>query len=224
LAALRRSAAAVAAALDVVPAIIRPGMTTRQLAAAVDREVRRAAAEDVRVLIAGGAQCGSSLRPADDHVLQAGDCVMLYVAGEVQRYWAEGARTFVLGRASAAQQALAARADAALAAMRTAAVPGALVSDIHACAENRLDDAGLCASANAYGYGHGIGLDAEEAPFIVAGSDQRIVDGAALALRVIGHIEGQGIAVGQVVIATSNGGEALIDAPGLIECQLPPAH
>jgi Xaa-Pro aminopeptidase len=224
LAALRRSALAVAGALDAVPRIARPGMTTRQLAAAVDRELRRAAAEDVRILIASGPQCALSLRPPGDHVLQNGDPVMLYAAAEVQRYWAEAARTFVLGRASAAQQALAARAAAALAAIRAAAVPGALVSGLHDRAEARLDDAALCASARAYGYGHGIGLDPEETPFVVPGSDERVVEGATLALRVIGHSAGQGIATGQVVIAGLNGGEPLIEAPGLIECGQPRAN
>jgi hypothetical protein len=91
LAALCRSALAVAGALDAVPHIARPGMTTRQLAAAVDRELRRAAAEDVRILIAGGPQCALSLHPPDDQVLQNGDPVMLYAAAEVQRHWAEAA-------------------------------------------------------------------------------------------------------------------------------------
>src|SRR5258708_6639826 len=84
------------------------------------------------------------------------------------------------GRASPAQHALAARAASALAAVREAAVPGATVSDIHARAESRLEDAELRASANAYGFGHGIGLDPEEAPFIVSGSDQRLAEGAVL--------------------------------------------
>ena len=216
-AALRRSARAVGRALDLVPQIVRPGMMARELAAAVDRQLRMSAAEDVRILIAAGERA-RSLRPADDCVLQHGDHILLYAAAEVQRYWAEGARSFVLGHATAAQRALAARAAAALAAMRTAAVAGARVGDIHAAAERHLDDAELRASARAYGYGHGIGLDPEEAPFIVPEGDERLVEGASLALRVIAHAAGQGIALGQQVIVGPNGNEAFIDAPGLIEC------
>jgi Xaa-Pro aminopeptidase len=217
-AALRRSARVVVHALDAVPRLIRPGMTARELAAGVDRQLRLGGAEDVRILIAAGAHCGRSLRPAADDVLHRGGAVMLYVAGETQRYWAEGARTFVLGRASPMQQALARRAAAALAAMQAGMAPGALMADIHARAEAAVDDAELRASANAYGYGHGIGLDAEEAPCVLAGSEERIVDGAALALRVIGHSGGQGIAMGHVVVAGADGVEALIEAPGVIEC------
>jgi Xaa-Pro aminopeptidase len=217
-AALRRSALAVAKALDAVPRLLRPGMTARQLAAGVDRELRLCGVEDVRILMAGGPQGARSLRPAGDDVLQRGEEVMLYVAGETQRYWAEGARTFVLGRASSAQLALASSAAAALTAMRAAVAPGARVADIYARAEGALDDAELRTSAGAYGYGHGIGLDAEEPPHLTQGSDERIVDGAALALRVIGHRAGQGIALGALLIAGTQGNEALIEAPGLIEC------
>jgi Xaa-Pro aminopeptidase len=216
-AALRRSARAVAKALDLVPQIVRASMTTRALAAAVDRDLRMSAAEDVRVLIAAG-EGARSLRPADDSVLQKGDQILLYAAAEVQRYWAEGARSFVLGSARDAQRALAARAAAALAAMRAAAVPGAGLGDLHAAAERHLDDAELRASARAYGYGHGIGLDPEEAPFVGPESDERLVEGASLALRVIAHAAGQGIALGQQLLVGATGNEALTDAPGLIEC------
>jgi Xaa-Pro aminopeptidase len=220
-AAMRRTARAVAAGLDAVPPILRAGITMRQIGAAVDRVLRRAAAEDVRILIAGGTQCAVSMRPADDTVLQIGDPVMVYVAAEVQRYWAEGARTFVLGDGSPALQALAGRACAALAAMREAVRPGACVSYLRQRAEGLLDDT-VRMSAAAYGYGHGIGLDAEEAPFIEAADDQPLVDGATLALRVIAHGAGQGFAVGQVVRAGMSGAEPLLDAPGLIACRPSP--
>jgi Xaa-Pro aminopeptidase len=222
-AAMRRTARAVTAGLDAVPPILRTGLTMRQIAAAVDRVLRRAAAEDVRVLIAGGPQCAVSMRPADDTVLQIGDPVMIYVAAEVQRYWAEGARTFVLGDGSPALRALAGRACAALDAMREAARPGARMSDIRRRADMLLDDAERM-SAAAYGYGHGIGLDAEEAPLAEAPDDETLVDGATLALRVIAHGAGQGFAAGQVVRAGANGGEPLLEAPGLIACRPSPLH
>jgi Xaa-Pro aminopeptidase len=216
LAALRRAARAVADALDRVPSFLRPGLPTRALAAAVDRELRRAAAEDVRILVAGGPQCGLSLRPPDDRVLQEGDTVMLYAAAEVQRYWAEAARTYVLGPASPARLALAEQAAAALAAMRSAAVPGTLVSKIHMNADSLLDDAALRASAKAYGYVNGIGLDLEEAPLIGPQGDERLIENTTLALRVIGHSNRHGIALGQVIAVGANGGEPLNDVPGLL--------
>jgi Xaa-Pro aminopeptidase len=124
----------------------------------------------------------------------------------------------VLGRAPPALEALATHAAAALAAMRAAVAPGVLVADLHAQAETTLADAELRASARAYGYGHGIGLDAEEAPTVLAQSKERIDEGAVLGLRVIGHSGGQGIALGHTIMAGAGGAQALIEAPGLIEC------
>ena len=143
---------------------------------------------------------------------------MIYVAGEVQRYWAESARTFSLGPVSPALRALAACAAKTLDAMRETAVPGAVVSDILAQANARLDDDELRASANAYGLGHGIGLDAEEAPYIVAGSKERLVEGATLVLRVIGHSAGHGIALGQMIIVGTHGADILVDSSGPTQC------
>ena len=218
LAALRRSAGALTAAFDVVPQVVKAGMTTRRLAAAVDRELRRRAAEDVRILVATGGASGKSLRPPSDDVLQNGDCVMLYVAGEVQRYWAVAARSFVLGRAPRALSALADRAAAALADMRAAAVPGASLAQLAALADDRLGDTALRASASAHGYGHGIGLDLEEAPLRVASEDGRLPANASLALQIIGRSGELAVALGETIVVGPDGGETLIDTPALIEC------
>ena len=216
--ALRRSAAALADAFAIVPQEIGAGMTTRQLTAAVDRELRRGAAEDVRILVGGSFPGGDSLRPGGDWVLRDGDSVTLYAAGEVQRYWAAAARTFVLGPASTALRELAGRAHAALAAMRKAAVPGAKAAAIAAAADAHLADRDLHASATAHGLGHGIGLDPEEAPRIATGSDHRIRAGASLALQVIGRSAGQSIAFGDMILVGAEGSESLTGSAALIEC------
>ena len=218
--ALKRSANALAAAFDVARESLRAGMTTRQLTAAVDRALRRGAAEDVRVLIGGSFAGGESLRPGGEAVLQRGDSVILYAAGEVQRYWAAAARTFVLGSASPSMRALAESARTALAAMRAAAaVPGATVAFVAAAAETCLiADRELRSSARAYGLGHGIGLDPEEAPIIVAGNDTPLRAGTSLVLQVIGRSAGESIAFGETVLVGDAGATSLIEAPALVEC------
>ena len=89
--------------------------------------------------------------------------------------------TFVLGRASPAQHALA-QAAAALASMRAAAAPGTLVSDLHERAEARLEGCGaLVHRRKPMAMGTGSGSISEEAPFIVPGGAERIVEGGILA-------------------------------------------
>jgi Xaa-Pro dipeptidase len=215
--ALKRSAAVLADAFDCVPRVIRAGTTTRQLTAAVDRVLRRGAAEDVRILIGGSFPGGESLRPGGEAVLRPGDSVMLYAAGEVQRYWAAVARTFVLGPASPGLRALAERAHAALAAMRKAAVPGATAAAVAAAADACLADRELRNSAAAHGLGHGIGLNPEEAPMITAANDKTIRAGMSLALQVISRGGDESIAFGEMIFVGATANETLIEAPALIE-------
>jgi Xaa-Pro aminopeptidase len=218
LTAMRRVAAAIESALDMAPNVLKPGITMRDAISHLDREIRRKAAEDVRFLVASGEQVGGALRPADDRVLQQGDVVMLYVAAEIQRYWAEGARTYVLGAPSAELLSLAGKVSQALGAMRERARTGVAAGQVFEAASEKLGD--LSESAARYGIGHGIGLDADEAPFIEAGVGQKLLPETTLGLHLIVHAGRYGIAVGQTVVARGDQCESLNDAPALVECRI----
>ena len=109
LTAIRRAAVIVETALDETPRLIKAGTAVRAITAELDRQIRRRGAEDVRIMVASGEQAGIALRPPDDRVLAKGDTVMLFIAAEVQRYWAEAARTFVLGPPAPALRELSGR-------------------------------------------------------------------------------------------------------------------
>jgi Xaa-Pro aminopeptidase len=218
LAAIRRVAAAVESALDLAPQYLKPGATMRQVAAELDREIRRKAAEDVRILAASGSQVATALRPPDDRVLAKGDVVMLFVAAEIQRYWAEGARSYVLGAPQPELLALAGKVGEALDAMRGQARAGAAVSQLYATAAEKLN--GLADSAALYGLGHGIGLDADEAPIIDKAATGKLQADSTLGLHLIVHAGKLGLAVGQTIVARAEQGEGLNDAAPLIECRV----
>ena len=213
--AVRRAAKIVSGALDLFANALKPGLAMRAATAQVDRYLRANGAEDLRIMVAGGEQTGASLRPADDRVLKQGDAILLYVAAETQRYWAEGARTFVLGAASEAQRRLAANAETALAAMRAAIKPGVTAASIARAGEDTLANDVLRASARGYGFGDGIGLDLAEAPSFT--SDESMVEASTFALRVIAHADGMGVALGETIILRDGAIERLIEAPGLVE-------
>src|SRR5262249_7583710 len=99
--AVARAAAIIRAGLDRAARELRPGLAERKLLAEVDHELRYGGAEDARLLIASGPRAGRALRPADDRALAAGDTVLLYLAAEYQRYWAEAGQTFVVRTADA---------------------------------------------------------------------------------------------------------------------------
>jgi Xaa-Pro aminopeptidase len=146
----------------------------------------------------------------DDRVLAVGDTVMIYAAIEAQRYWAETARTFVLGSAPDALRALHGRATEAVDAMRVAARAGVPVAKLAGAA-------GAILPSSPYGFGNAIGLDANEPPAIAGDSDSALVDGATLALRAIVHEGGMGAAVAQTIVLRDGKAEALNAVAPLVE-------
>lgn len=218
IAAVRNAAAIVAAALAEGQAAVRAGRTMREVTAVIDRACRVRAAEDVRLMVASGEQAGQSLRPADDRKLARGDAVLVHLAVEAQRYWAEGARTFVVGAPDAAVSALHARAEQVLIAMRAAIKPGARGGDVAQAARVALGDEAIVASAAGYGLGAGVGLETEETPRIALDSADDIADRSAIALRVIAHSNGRGVALAETIVARDGGVERLNASRGLIQC------
>lgn len=198
--AIRAAAAVAHRGLEAAAQELAPGRKMREATAAIERVMRYGAAEDVRLLVASGPQCGVALRPPDDRVLEPEDTVMLVLAVAVQRYWAEAAQTFALGAASADQRALEVKASAAVEAMTAALHPEAHIANVAHAAESALGDPALVRVARGYGLGHALGLDAEEAPAIVAGSPAHVASSAAFGLHVVLHAHGRGACAGHTVI------------------------
>ena len=221
---LRRVAGIVQDGLDAAARALRPGLSERELLAEVDRRMRYDAAEDVRCLIASGPRASMSLRPPDDRVLEAGDVVLLHLAAEYQRYWAEGGQTFVLGTADADTQALADAARGAVQAMAAGAGPGAVAGAVADAGLASLGDAQPLLSPQhgamsaSYGLGHGVGLDVEEPPYVRPGEASPLVDGAVLALHVVLHgRDGHGALATQMVVVGPDGAAPLAAVPPLRE-------
>jgi Xaa-Pro dipeptidase len=223
---LRHTAGIVQRASSAAADALRPGLTERELLAVVDREMRRGGAEDVRCLVASGPRASVSLRPPDDRALAPGDVVLLHLAAEYQRYWAESGRTFVLGAADTATHALADAARRAVAAMTAAARPGVPASALGDVARAALAGVEPLLSAQhaaltaSYGLAHGIGLDAEEPPYARPGDATLLVPGNVLALHVVlhGH-DGNGALAEQTIVLGADGAQPLLGepAPALVE-------
>lgn len=208
--AIARSARIADQALALAPDVLKPGVTMREVIATIDRTARAAGAEDVRYMVASGPQAGVALRPVDDRQLEAGDTVLIYAALEAQRYWAETARTFVLGRAPAALMSLHEKAIESVVSMRSAAQPGVAASALLAASPVQ----------PAYGCGNAIGLDAEEFPIIEAGVTTALERSTTLALRALHHAQGLGVAVAQTVVVEQGGARPINALAPLMEIGL----
>lgn len=208
--ALRRAADGVALGLREAETALRPGKTVRQATALIDRAIRFAGAEDVRIMVATGDRAGKALAPPDETVLAQGDTVLLFIGAEIQRYWAEGARTLVLGTPDADGAALAKCAGDALTAMIEAVKAAAPASAVAQAARTALGDT-LFAVAAGYGFGHGIGLDAHEGPDIGVDSSDTVPANGALALHVTLHDGAHGAIAGTTVLLRDGNRSSLID-------------
>jgi Xaa-Pro aminopeptidase len=215
--AARKPGAVVERGLMVARHVFKPGLTVRQATALVDREMRREAAEDVRILVASGEQAGVQLRPPDDRMLAQGDVVLLFVAAEVQRYWAEAAQTLVLGPVPPAVRELSAKAARAVGAMETAAKSGAPVKSVAEAARGMLGAGVLWDVANTYGLGHGIGLDSDLPPVISLDSTETIEREVILALHVVLHDGGHGAVAGNTFLIHGKESSELSTHPPLVD-------
>jgi len=215
--AIGRASGMATEALRQVPKQMRAGISIRQMLAEIDRGVRGLGVEDTRFLVASGPQAGISLRPPDDRLLAAGDVVMLYLAVQNQRYWAESAATFVLGTASNALRALHGAAVSSIDSMTKAARTDAAASTIAKAGLAALPDVAMRTSATLYGLGHGIGLDAAEGTAIAANAPGRLRQDETLALRAVLHAGGVGAIAGRTVVVGTPGGEPLTGDIGLTE-------
>lgn len=212
--ALRRASDMAASALAVAPQVLRPGANLRQAIAAIDLKLRRQGAEDASYMIGIG---GSNLRPVDDRILNAGDVLTLYMTVEAQRYWAETARTFVLGTADAQLRALFERGQEAMAAMAAKTRAGMRAADVAGAARAALGDDALYRAAQVYGLGNGIGLDCEEGPLISETNGGSLADNAVLATRLMVQSAGMGIGLSQTLVARAQGSEPITLPAPLIE-------
>jgi Xaa-Pro aminopeptidase len=214
----RGAGRAVERGLMVARHILRAGISIRHVTALIEREMRREAADDVRILVAAGPQTGEQLRPPDDRELGERDVVMLFVAAEVQRYWAEAAQTLVLGGSgSPALKELVNKASRAVLAMEHVARAGTPVSAVATAARGVLGTGALWESAGAYGLGHGIGLDTYEPPTIALDSAENLGLEQTLALHVVLHEGTLGAVAGNTVLIRGKETSQLSSHPPLIE-------
>jgi len=184
LAVAQRASHVLEAAFAVAATVLRPGASTSEAFAQIERSMRLAGAEDVRILTSGGPE-NNELAPPVERRLEEGETVMLFLGVEIQRYWSESAQTFAIGMPNVQSENLASRARAAVDAMEAAAIAGARGSTVAAAARKALGDDGLLTCASSYGLGHGIGMDVEDVPSIALDSEDVLNAGTALALHIV---------------------------------------
>ena len=148
---------------------VRPEMTERALAFAIDARIRESGFERPAfdTIVASGPNAALPHARPTERKLTEGDLVVLDFGGVYDSYCVDLTRTIAIGsaspRARQVHRAVLAAHDEALAAVR----PGQSRFAIDRAARDRLAQAGM-GDAFGHGTGHGLGLDVHEDPRIVA--------------------------------------------------------
>ena len=158
-------------------------LTERLLVARLERIAYLEGAEDVRILVGRPKNKDWSLRLPDESNVADGDTLILYMAVESERYWAEGARTFV-GKGDTLTPAKVESVEKTYANIISRVKSGNSVSQFLKEMADELKKSGLELVPD-YGFGQGVGLSLNEMPVVSTDNNSQFKDGMCLTLRVM---------------------------------------
>ncbi len=177
---------------ELLPAI-RPDITERQLATALERRMvdLGADAPAFDTIVASGPNGAIPHHVPGDRPLRRGDLVTIDFGARYRGYHADMTRTVSLGEPAQWQRdtyELVARAQrAGLAAAR----PGAGLAEVDAAARDVIGDAGHGKHFQ-HGLGHGVGLEVHEAPMFGAASTGRLTARVPVTIEPGVYLPGRG--------------------------------
>jgi Xaa-Pro aminopeptidase len=177
---------------EIVP-LIRPGVTERELAVALERAMIDLGADGLAfdTIVASGPNGAIPHHVPSGRPFEAGDMVTVDCGARYQGYHADMTRTVVLGAPAAWQRDIYALVAEAQAAGIEAAVPGADVQVVDAAARNLIEGAGH-GSHFQHGLGHGVGLEVHEAPIMGYGRTGTLGDRVPITVEPGIYLPGQG--------------------------------
>jgi Xaa-Pro aminopeptidase len=153
-------------------------------------------------------------------VLMPGDIVLIDLFPNLDGYVADCTRCFVVGTATAAQQAQHRALEQALAAAERALRPGIAVAEIDRLVRRTIEGAGYGPWCYQHHTGHGFGLLTVEPPWILSSGEMLLKEGMVIAIEPgIYHPQHGGMRLEGNYIITVDGCESLAGYPAtLTEC------
>jgi Xaa-Pro aminopeptidase len=188
-------------------ALIRPGLTERQLAAALDRRMAELGAESPAfdTIVASGPNGASPHHGPTDRPMRRGDLITMDFGARYGGYHADMTRTVALGEPAGWQREIYELVAAAQRSGVDAARPDADVGDVDAAARDLIRDAGH-GDHFGHGLGHGIGLEAQEAPTIGYGRTGKLSSRVPVTVEPGVYLPGRGgVRIEDVLVVGADG-------------------
>jgi Xaa-Pro aminopeptidase len=190
---LARACAITGEAFSAVLDRLRPGVTEREYAVALERAMIDLGADAVAFdsIVASGPNGAIPHHVPGDRQFRAGDLVTVDCGALFGGYHADMTRTVAIGKPAAWQAEIYQIVADAQAAGVAAAKPGADVGDLDAVARDLIEAAGYGAHF-AHGLGHGVGLQIHEAPIIGYGRTGTLADRVPITIEPGIYLPGAG--------------------------------
>jgi Xaa-Pro aminopeptidase len=214
---MREAARRLSGVAAIVLGLVRRGDSERDLALAIDWQVRQAGFERSAfdTIVASGPNAALPHARPGGRTITEGDLVVLDFGGVYDSYCVDLTRTVSVGPASPrAREVFDAVNDARIRAI-AAVAPGRSRFDIDAAARQTLDDRGL-GEAFGHGTGHGLGIEVHEDPRItrrrpdVDADDEAVAPGMIFTIEPGAYLPGWGgVRIEDDVLVTGDGVEVL---------------
>jgi Xaa-Pro aminopeptidase len=216
---LRDSAARLSQVADAAFRSIRPGVSEREVAGAIERAIRSVGYERQAfdTIVASGPNAALPHYRAGTRILQPGDLVVLDFGGVLDGYCSDLTRTVSVGAPTPdARRLHAAVRDAQRTAIE-AVRPGVPATGIDAAARDLLEARGL-GEAFGHGTGHGLGLDVHEEPRIGPprphSASVQLEPGMVFTIEPGAYVPGLGgVRIEDDILVTQEGCEVLTSVP-----------
>jgi Xaa-Pro aminopeptidase len=186
---------------------IRPGLTERQLAAALDRRMVDLGAERPAfdTIVASGPNGALPHHSPADRPMRRGDLITMDFGALYGGYHADMTRTVALGEPAGWQREIYELVAAAQRAGIEAARPGAQVADVDAAARDIIRDAGH-GEHFGHGLGHGVGLEVHEAPTIGYSRTGKLANRIPITVEPGVYLPGKGgVRIEDVLVVRADG-------------------
>jgi Xaa-Pro aminopeptidase len=187
--------------------MIRPGLTERQLAAALDARMAELGAERPAfdTIVASGPNGAIPHHAPTDRPIRRGDLITMDFGARYAGYHADMTRTVALGEPAGWQREIYELVAAAQRSGLDAARPDADVGDVDAAARDLIRDAGH-GDHFQHGLGHGVGLEVHEAPTIGYGRTGKLASRVPVTVEPGVYLPGRGgVRIEDVLVVGADG-------------------
>ncbi len=192
-------------------ALIRPGMTERKLAAALDRRMVELGADRPAfdTIVASGPNGAIPHHAPTDRPVRRGDLITMDFGALYGGYHADMTRTVALGEPAGWQREIYELVAAAQRSGIDAVRPGADVGDVDAAARDLIRDAGH-GDHFGHGLGHGVGLEVHEAPTIGYARTGKLASWVPVTVEPGVYLPGRGgVRIEDVLVVGADGASPL---------------